>query len=138
MQVAEIEIGLTAARASLSRIALAFDEFLAREGAPTAEEMDELIKEWQATKLVVNRAAVDIVDRAMTISGGSGYMSNSPLSRMYRDVRAGPFMQPYSPNEAPEFIGRVALGLDPYAELREAVDRIQDEARAAKLKGSDG
>ena len=134
MQVAEIEVGLTAARSSLSRIALAFDEFLAREDAPEEEETDELIKEWQATKLVVNRAAVDIVDRALTISGGSGYMSSSPLSRLYRDVRAGPFMQPYSPNEAPEFIGRVALGLDPYADLREAVERIQEEARAAKSK----
>jgi alkylation response protein AidB-like acyl-CoA dehydrogenase len=127
-QIAEIEIGLAAARAALGRTGQAIDEWLERSDDEfTTHDVQLMMKDWQCTKLVVNRAAADVVDRAMAISGGLGYLASNPLSRMYRDVRAGPLMQPLSPNEAFEYIGRATLGLDPDAELREVMNRLREE-----------
>lgn len=116
--VAEIEIDLATCRAMLSRTAQAADAFLATyaPGVAPMAAMHELNKDFQCTKWVVNRKAIEVVDRALQLSGGSGYLSRSVLSRLYRDVRAGPFMQPFSPNEAFQYIGKVTLGLDPLIE----------------------
>lgn len=82
-------------------------------GAPPLEAVYPVMKEAQAAKLIVNEAAVRVVDRALTISGGSGYLAKSPLARYYRDVRAGLFMSPFGALEAQEYIARVALDLPP-------------------------
>ena len=113
--VGEMEIDLAASRAMLERTAQEMDAFFAahlNEDLPI-QGMHEINCDFQCTKWFVNRKAIEIVDRALTLSGGFGYLSKSTLSRLYRDVRAGPFMQPFSPNEAFEYIGRVTLGADP-------------------------
>jgi alkylation response protein AidB-like acyl-CoA dehydrogenase len=69
--------------------------------------------EFQASKLQINRLAVAVVDRALALAGGSGYAGTDPLARLVRDVRAGQFMQPFSPHEALGFLGSVAAGIDP-------------------------
>jgi alkylation response protein AidB-like acyl-CoA dehydrogenase len=112
--IAEIEMDLAVARAILERSTLAADALYQQypAGNVPLAEVHALMKDFQCAKLVVTRKAIDIVDRALTVSGGSGYLSRHPLSRIYRDVRAGPFMQPFSPNDAYEYIGKVTLGLD--------------------------
>jgi len=114
--VGDNEIDLAASRAVVGRVATLLDAALRPGAAPTDDELTGLMSEVQCASMAVKRAAVAVVDRALTASGGSGYLSANPLSRLYRDVRAGPFMQPFSALQAAEYIGRVRLGL-PDAEM---------------------
>jgi alkylation response protein AidB-like acyl-CoA dehydrogenase len=109
--MAELEIALATCRAHIAENHARMDALLVDRpvASVTEDELHELTARAQITKLVSQRAAIDVVDKALELSGGAGYFSTSPLSRMYRDVRAGPFMQPFSPNEAYEYIGQVAL-----------------------------
>jgi hypothetical protein len=56
------------------------------------------------------QAAARTVDRALALSAGAGYVNGSPLSRAYRDVKAGSFMHPLGANRAYDYLARVALG----------------------------
>jgi len=69
--------------------------------------------EYQAAKVVTNQAAIGVVDRAMDLVGGSGYGGGHELAQIYRDVRAGPFMQPFTRHEGIGYIGAVGLGVEP-------------------------
>ena len=110
--IAEIEIELNTCRAVTDRFARIVEE---HPLAPASPEDDAvaLQREQQLMKWTLQRAAINIVDRAMTVTGGAAFMRKHPLSRLYRDVRAGPFMQPFAPYEALEYIGKVTLGLPP-------------------------
>lgn len=44
-----------------------------------------------ANKYNVVEGAKDVVDRAMSISGGTGMFKGQELERLYRDVRCGGF-----------------------------------------------
>ena len=80
--------------------------------APDAD-LIAVFAEAQAAKTFVNETATRIVDRALALSGGAGYLNGSPLARAYRDVRAGAFMHPLGSNRAYELLGDVALGRPP-------------------------
>jgi alkylation response protein AidB-like acyl-CoA dehydrogenase len=112
MLVAESAIDLSASRAVISRAAALIDEHHAANPTSTGadEEIIALFAEGQAAKTFVNTAATRVVDRALALSGGAGYLNGSPLARAYRDVRAGAFMHPLGANRAYDFIGDVALG----------------------------
>ena len=112
MQVADNAVDLAASRGVLSRAASLIDEHRAAnpasDGDPDA--LHALFAEAQAAKVFVNEAAARIVDRALALSGGAGYVDGSALARAYRDVRAGSFMHPLGANRAYDYLGRVALG----------------------------
>jgi alkylation response protein AidB-like acyl-CoA dehydrogenase len=111
----EIDIDLAAARSILVQTTLRLDALLEELGdeLPELDVAHECMRDYQCAKWVVNQNAIRIVSRAMDVTGGGAYMSRNELSRLYRDVRAGPFMQPFSPTEAREYVGRIALGLPP-------------------------
>ena len=111
-QVAENAIDLAASRGVLSRAAALIDEHHAANPASngTAEEVGALFAEAQAAKAFVNEAASRVVDRALALSGGAGYLNGSPLARAYRDVKAGMFMHPLGADRAYDYLAHVALG----------------------------
>lgn len=113
--IAEAEIELAAARAALSRTGRLIDDLYATAHAEEVTEADshELLVDFQCTNVIVKRAAVQVVDKVMNAVGGSSYMSGHPLARHWRDVRAGSFMQPFTPVEAYRYIASIALGLPP-------------------------
>ena len=109
----EIDVELAAARAILNDTTTHLDALLARDDSPDLETAHDCMRDYQCAKWTVNQNAIGIVSRAMDVCGGSAFMSRHELSRLYRDVRAGPFMQPFSPTEAREYIGQIALGMPP-------------------------
>ena len=55
--------------------------------------------------------AKQIVDRAMTVSGGTGMFKSNELERLYRDVRCGGF-HPANSMLVHEIVGKTMLGID--------------------------
>src|SRR4051812_5637151 len=115
MLVAESAIDLAAARGVIARAASLIDDHYAAHPADdgSEDEITAVFSEGQAAKTFVGEAATRIVDRALALSGGAGYLSGSPLARAYRDVRASAFMHPLGANRAYAFLARTALGLRP-------------------------
>ena len=111
-QVADNAVDLAASRGVLSRAAALIDQHRAANPASdgSAAELGALFAEAQAAKAFVNEAAARVVERALALSGGAGYVNGSPLARAYRDVKAGSFMHPLGANRAYDYLGRVALG----------------------------
>ena len=108
-------VDLSACRAILARAALLIEEQYQRNPAapPTADELTDLFAEAQSAKTFIGEAAVRIVDRALALSGGAGYLNGSPLARAYRDARATAFMHPLGANRAYTFLGELAAGREP-------------------------
>jgi alkylation response protein AidB-like acyl-CoA dehydrogenase len=112
---AENVVELAAIRGVFDRSLRLIDGYIAEHPTRfgTLEETHAVFSEAQAAKAFVNQAVLRIVDRAMAIAGGMAYSNNHVLSRLYRDARAGAFMHPLGANAAYEYLGSVALGIEP-------------------------
>jgi alkylation response protein AidB-like acyl-CoA dehydrogenase len=113
--VGEMALELAQCRAVLGAAAVEMDEYCERHSASAAsmEDAHGLMNDYQTAKWTVNRGAIGVVSKAMDLLGGSGYTNSHVLARLYRDVRAGPFMQPFGPAELREYVGQVTLGQYP-------------------------
>jgi len=108
--VADNAVDLAAGRGTLSRAGSLLDDSF-RSGWKIEPML--LFGEVQAAKAFIAEAAVRIVDRALALSGGAGYLNSSPLSRAYRDVRATAFMHPLGANRAYDYLAELELGRIP-------------------------
>lgn len=113
----ELEIEFARCRCVLQQTGRDVDDWMKQAAAnkPDIESAHQLMQAYQAAKWTVNRGAIDIVSKAMDLAGGAGYMSSNPLTRLYRDVRAGPFMQPQAATDIRTYVGQVALEQFPVA-----------------------
>ena len=111
----ELEIEFAKCRCVLQQTGRDVDDWLesAIETRPSLESAHGLMQGYQTAKWTVNRGAIDIVSKAMDLAGAGGFMSTNPLTRLYRDVRAGPFMQPQAATDIRMYVGQVALGQYP-------------------------
>jgi alkylation response protein AidB-like acyl-CoA dehydrogenase len=113
--VGEMALELAQCRAMLAAAGVQMDEYCERhaDSPATLQDAHHLMNDYQAAKWTVNRGAIDVVSKAMDLLSGSGYTNSHVLARLYRDVRAGPFMQPYGATELREYVGKITLGQYP-------------------------
>ena len=115
MRLAENVVDLASMRAVFDRAGRLIDEYHAADptGDASMAEVQAVYGEVQAAKTHINEAGSRVVDRALALSGGAGYMAAHPLAKAWRDARAGAFMHPLGANRAYDYLARTALGLEP-------------------------
>ena len=80
LQAIQFKLADMAVSVDLARLATYRAAALMDEGKPFR-------KEAAVAKLYASEAAVRVVDEALQIHGGAGYMEDSPIARLYRDAR---------------------------------------------------
>lgn len=110
--VADIDARIYMLRAAAGTALSNADETAARVTDPAVRGRQMMLP-FQYVKLMLNQHGPAIVDDCLTLCGGATYSAGHPLSRMFRDMRANNFMQPYNRLDGVDFLSAHALGL-PY------------------------
>ncbi|MFI6026210.1 acyl-CoA dehydrogenase family protein [Amycolatopsis magusensis] len=107
--VSEVDARLHSLRAAVGTGLALADAPATGALADPAERGRRMMTSFQCAKLAVNRFAPEIVGDCLTLVGGASYVATNPLSRLYRDVRAGSFMHPFTYADAVDYLSAQAL-----------------------------
>lgn len=109
--IAETDARLYALRTATAAALLNADLLNGELTMDRDERGRRMMTPFQWAKLTVNDLAVRVVTDCMTMVGGQAYSAGHPLARLYRDVRAGGFMQPYTYADGVDYLSGQALRL---------------------------
>ncbi|QKW37566.1 acyl-CoA/acyl-ACP dehydrogenase [Actinomadura sp. NAK00032] len=110
--LAEIDARLYALRAAAGAALATADGAGADLDGDRSERGRRMMRSFQCAKMLVNQLAPMVVSDCLTLVGGAAYTASHELGRLYRDVRAGGFMQPYTYVDGVDFLSAQALGID--------------------------
>ncbi len=102
-EIAEMQLQIEAMQAHVDRVAA--------DWSAGADYGHSWPMKLVAVKHHCTEGAKNVIDRAMTISGGTGMFRSNELERLYRDVRCGGF-HPANSMLVHEIVGKTALGID--------------------------
>lgn len=102
--VAEMSAALFTMRSTAAAALANADRLSADTSGDPQERGAAMMTPFQCAKLIINKLAPAVVKDAQTIIGGASYSASHPLARLYRDVRAGAFMQPYTYVDAVDYL----------------------------------
>lgn len=106
--IGEMSAKLEAARCFLNETARAFTT----ESVEKTGYTSKLMAQAAQAKFFTTKTCIEVVDTALQIAGGFGFLKGNPIERQYRDVRGGPFHPPRNVPTALSLIGRHLLGLN--------------------------
>jgi len=130
--IAETDARLFALRTATAAALLNADLLNDQYDMDLDERGRQMMTPFQWAKMTVNELAVRVVTDSMSMVGGQAYANGHPLARLYRDVRAGGFMQPYSYADGVDYLSGQALRLDrdnDYMSVRAARSQAQSQER---------
>jgi alkylation response protein AidB-like acyl-CoA dehydrogenase len=109
--IAGIDSRLYTLRATAGAALANADAYHNDTSADPAERGRAMMTAFQCAKMTVNKLSAEVVEDCLTVVGGAAYAGGHPLGRLYRDVRAGCFMQPYTYVDGVDYLSGQALGI---------------------------
>ncbi len=106
--IGEMENSLATAQMALDSMVAITNDY---DFDPIVENANAIL----VRKTIAARASIEVVEKALETTGGSGYYRSSGLDRLLRDVHAAQF-HPLPEKKQQLFTGRLAMGLDPVSE----------------------